>query len=70
MARGIPKSWASARITEELPIGKSGITITIWDKWGRTKRGTLVVSVGAVRWYPYKKKKPTVRLTWKALDRM
>ena len=63
MASGKPKRWALARLGEPISLGKSGIEIVIWDKWGRKRRGTLVVSVGGLRWYPYKAKKPT-RLGW------
>jgi hypothetical protein len=63
MSQGRPSKWALATLNEPIGIGKSGISIVIWDKWGRKRRGKMVVSVGGVRWYPYKAKRAT-RLTW------
>lgn len=68
MAKGIPRQWATARIKEPIAIGKSGIKIVIWDKWGKTRRGTVVVSVGGIRWYRYKAKRPTRSFRWSDLD--
>lgn len=68
MARGRPRKWATARITERIELGKAGITIVIWDKWGKTRRGTAVVSVGGIRWSPFKAKSPR-RVTWDQLGR-
>jgi hypothetical protein len=62
MARG-PRKWATARFKEPVALGKTGITIVIWDKWGRTRRGTVTVSVGGLRWSPYKAKRP-FRVSW------
>ena len=56
MAKGRPRKWVTATIKEPIALGKSGISIVIWDKWGKTRRGTVVVSVGGIRWYPYKAK--------------
>lgn len=61
--------YATATIHEPIAVGQSGITIVIWDKYGRTRRGTAKISVGGIRWSPYKKK--TARLiTWDKLDEM
>lgn len=68
MAKGIPSQWATAKIKEPIALGKSGIRIVIWDKWGKTRRGTVVVSVGGIRWFRYKAKQATRSLTWDELD--
>jgi hypothetical protein len=46
MAQGRPKRWITAAIVEPVPLGKAGISIVVWDKWGKTRRGTAVISVG------------------------
>jgi hypothetical protein len=66
MASGRPKKWVTATISEPIALGKTGIRLVIWDKWGRTRHGTVIVSVGGIRWYPYKAKKPT-RISWNRL---
>jgi hypothetical protein len=63
MAKGKPTKWAVATLHEPVVLGKGGIEIVVWDKWGRTRRGTMLVSVGGVRWFPYKAKRAT-QLTW------
>ncbi len=70
MAIGKPKKWATATISEGIPLGKAGITIVIWDKWGKTRLGTAVISIGGIRWYPYKAKKRSCRISWDRLDEM
>jgi len=67
MPTGKWSKWATARISEPISLGKSGISIVIWDKWGKTRRGKLVVSVGGIRWYPYKARRYR-KLTWNELD--
>ena len=57
MAQGRPKKWVTAHIKEPISLGRSGVKIVVWDKWGRTRRGTVIVSVGGIRWYSYKAKK-------------
>jgi hypothetical protein len=69
MAMGRPRKWATARITEPVELGKSGIEIVLWDKWGRQRMGTVIVSVGGVRWYPYKAKRP-YRVRWDKLTEL
>lgn len=63
MAQGRPTKWAVATLREPVTLGKSGIEVIVWGKWGRKRRGKLVVSVGGVRWFPYKAKRST-QLTW------
>jgi hypothetical protein len=67
MAKGIPKKWATARISEQIALGKAGIKVVIWDKWGKSRRGTAIVSVGGIRWYPYKSQKYK-KITWDQID--
>lgn len=43
------------------------MSIVVWDKWGRTPRGKLVVSVGGLRWYPYRAKRPKT-IKWADLE--
>ena len=70
MAKGRPNKWATAWINEPIRLGKAGIKVVISDKWGRTIRGTAIISVGGVRWFPYKSKKPRPAVTWDRLDEM
>jgi hypothetical protein len=63
MAQGRATKWAVAELNEPVGLGRRGISIDIWDKYGRNRRGTMVVSVGGVRWYPYRAKRAT-KLTW------
>jgi hypothetical protein len=72
MAKGRPSKWATATIEEPIDLGKAGISIVIWDKYKkkRRRRGTAIVSVGGIRWYPYNARKPKPTLTWNNLDEM
>ncbi len=63
MARGRPKKWVEAIITEPLQLGKAGIQVVLQGKWHRKIRGTVIISVGGIRWFPYKAKKPR-RIGW------
>ena len=51
---GRPTKWVSATIVEYFDVGKRGIQFEIWEKWKRKDRklGTLIVSVGGLRWRP------------------
>ena len=69
MAQGKFRKWATAKVSEPIALGKSGIKVVIWDKWGRTRRGTAVVSVGGIRWKSYKKQSWR-RLSWDQLDKI
>ena len=69
MAQGRPRKWATAKVSEPVALGRSGIEIVLWDKWGRTRTGTIIVSVGGVRWYPYRFKVP-YRVRWDDLTRL
>lgn len=75
MAQGKPKKWATATIREPIHLGRAGISIVVWDKWGRRRRGRVVISVGGIRWYPYKawrksrkSKSKARRISWDDLD--
>jgi hypothetical protein len=63
MPTGRYSKWAKASLKEPVWLGKEGIEIVIWDKYGRTRKGTVIVSIGGIRWYPFKAKKP-IRLSW------
>ena len=69
MPQGKPSKWVTAVVSEPIGVGKSGIELIIWDKWGRTRRGTAIISVGGIRWYPYKARRAR-RITWDMLDEM
>jgi len=66
MAQGRPSNWARLEVNQPLWLNKAGISIAIWDKYGRKRKGTLVVSVGGLRWYPFKGKRAR-RITWNEL---
>lgn len=66
MASGRPGKWVTATISEPIAIGKAGIKLVVWDKWGKTRRGTILVSVGGLRWFPYKAQRG-FRLSWDKL---
>ena len=68
MAQGKPTKWARVEINQPLLLNKSGMTIIVRDKWGRRRRGRLIVSVGGLRWYPYMGKRATWRRTWEKLS--
>lgn len=67
MAQGKPSKWAQVTVTEPFLIGKRGITIKVWDKYGRKHLGRAVISVGGIKWKPYRKKSPTKLLKWHQL---
>jgi hypothetical protein len=66
--KGRPTKWVQASVQESLMIGKPGIQFEVWEKWKRKKRklGTLIVSVGGLRWKPNKGRIPTPK-GWRAL---
>ena len=67
--RGRPTKWVSASVAETVWIGKPGMTFEVWEKWKKKRRklGTLMVSVGGLRWWPHKA--PESRhCTWEELD--
>ena len=67
MSQGRAKKWITAKIIEPLNLGNSGIRIVIWDKWGKTRRGTAEISVGGIRWRGFKKQNK-FRISWDALE--
>ena len=52
--KGRPTKWVNASVSESIFVGKAGFTFEVWEKWkrGRRKLGTLIVSVGGLRWWP------------------
>lgn len=69
MPKGRPTKWATATVSEPIGLGKAGIKIVVWDKWGRKRRGTAIISVGGLRWKPFKKQK-WLRISWDNLSGM
>jgi hypothetical protein len=66
MPVGKYSKWARLDIKETLWLTKAGVSIVVWDKWGKKRKGKLTVSVGGLRWKPYMGKK-AVRVTWDEL---
>jgi len=67
--QGRPKKWVSASMQETFRVFRPGVTFEIWNKWkrkkARTKLGTLVVSVGGLRWWPRQARRGSFRKrTW------
>lgn len=67
MPKGRFNKWATATVKEPIGLGKSGIKIVVWDKWGRKRLGTAVISVAGIRWKSYKRK-TWLRISWNKLD--
>ena len=68
MAQGRPSKWASVKIEQTIWLDKTGIKIVVWDKHRRKRKGTLVVSIGGLRWRPYKGMKPSRHIKWDDLE--
>jgi hypothetical protein len=56
--KGRPTKWVSARVQEHVSIGRRGIQFEVWEQWKKKRRklGTLIISVGGLRWWPHKGK--------------
>lgn len=67
MARGRPSKWAQLHLDETFYISRTGLSIKVWDKYGRKHKGNLVISVGGLRWYPYRAKNPSPVIGWDKL---
>lgn len=61
--------WITAELREPVSLSKAGIKIVVWDKWGKTRRGTAIVSVGGIRWRGYKAKR-VIRISWNKLQEL
>jgi hypothetical protein len=50
--QGKPTRTVTAKVKENIELGKPGVKFEVWDKTKRkdTKMGTLIVSVGGLRW--------------------
>lgn len=66
--QGRPTKRVSATVRESFSIGKPGVRFEVWEKWKKTRRklGTLIISVGGLRWRPHKGKGSRQR-SWDAL---
>ena len=64
---GRPTKWLKATVEESLYLDRTGIQFEVWTKWKKTdkKLGTLIVSVGGLRWLPGSGKKVR-RKSWDA----
>ncbi len=63
------RNWVTATIKQKFDLNKSGVEIVVWKKWKAQRRGTLSVTVGGVRWFPFKAKKRHDRITWAEFER-
>ena len=68
MARGRPTKRVLLKFEQPLMLNKSGVTIIVWDKYRKKRRGRVVVSVGGLRWFSFKKQRRTWRYTWDELS--
>jgi len=68
MAQGKPSKYAKVEILEPFYIGKRGITIKVWDKYGRQHLGYATITVGGIRWYPFGKHKASKLWKWHQLS--
>ena len=52
--KGRPTKWVLAQVEQAIDIGKPGVKFEVWGKWRKKdgKVGTLIVSVGGLRWKP------------------
>jgi hypothetical protein len=68
--KGRPTKWVQASIQESVHVGKAGIQFEVWEKWARKNRkvGTLIVSVGGLRWWPIKGRISRPIPWWKLAD--
>jgi hypothetical protein len=51
---GRPTKWVHARVEQWLDIDRTGLHFVVFEKWKQKRKrlGTLVVSVGGLRWRP------------------
>lgn len=51
---GRPTKWVYANVDQWFEVTRTGVSFEVWRKWKRKeqKLGTLVVSVGGLRWRP------------------
>jgi hypothetical protein len=56
--KGRPTKWVRASVEQWIDVNRTGIKFDITRKWKRRskKLGTLIVSVGGLRWLPAKGK--------------
>jgi hypothetical protein len=52
--KGRPTKYVKAQISETFWVYRTGIQFEVWEKWKQKdkKVGTLIVSVGGLRWKP------------------
>jgi hypothetical protein len=51
---GRPTKWVFASLEQTVAVNTLGVKFDVWRKWKKRRRklGTLVVSVGGLRWLP------------------
>ena len=51
---GRPTKWVYASVEQWIDIDRSGLRFVVYEKWKQKRKrlGTLVVSVGGLRWRP------------------
>lgn len=69
MAQGRPNKWASMRLHENVWLGKRGLEIKVWDKYGRNIKGTLQISIGGIRWFSRMQKKTSL-ISWDRIAKL
>jgi hypothetical protein len=52
--KGRPTKWVSASVEQWIDVNKAGFRFHVAPKWKRNTKttGTLIVSVGGLRWLP------------------
>jgi hypothetical protein len=63
--QGRPTKRVTATMKEHVAVGKPGVKFEVCEKWKKTRRklGTLIVTVGGLRWRPHKGKR-SKQLSW------
>jgi hypothetical protein len=66
--KGRPLKWVRASVKEYVSIGRPGVEFEVWHRWRQKDRklGTLIVSVGGLRWWP-RDGKLSKKMSWDAL---
>lgn len=52
--KGRPTKWVQASVEQLIDVNRAGIRFDVSAKWKRNEKtvGTLIVSVGGLRWLP------------------
>ena len=65
---GRPTKWVYASVEQWVDVNKAGFRFAVWRKWKRNRKklGTLIVSIGGVRWLPARGKAHR-RRSWQSI---